>query len=80
VNREASRMSLLGQLLNRTAPSAPPAGMPVLLMAGDKVVARAVTNEFGEFTMDYRPRKNLRLCVPMQTEEARIEVSLEGFR
>ena len=74
---DALQASLLGQFVNRKAPSTPLQGVPVLLLSGDQVVSRTLTNQFGEFSLDYRSRKNLRLCLPLTAEGAQIEVSLE---
>jgi hypothetical protein len=48
----------------------------VLLAAGEDVVARAVTNRFGEFELEYEPAANLRLLLPIDVSGGRIELPL----
>ncbi len=74
---DAMLCSLVGQFASKKAPAAPQANIPVLLVAGDTVVSRTVTNEFGEFSLEYQPRKNLRLCLPVAAEGTQVEVSLK---
>lgn len=77
VGGDAVEASLLGQLVNRSTPSVALNGVPVLLLSGGQVVGRTHTNQFGEFSLDYRPRKHLRLCLPLAAEGTQIEVALE---
>jgi hypothetical protein len=74
---DAAQTSLLGQLIHKTAASAPPDGTPVLLIAGETVVGRTTTNEFGEFSLEYQPHRSLRLCFALEREGCQIEVSLK---
>lgn len=80
LDRNSARVSLLGQFASSKDPVAPLQGVPVLLMAGKHVAGRAVTNEFGEFSLEFRPRKNLRLCLPLAAEGAQIDIPLEELR
>lgn len=77
---DATQCSLVGQFASKKTPTTPQAGVLVLLIAGDTVVSRTVTNEFGEFSLEYQPRKNLRLCLPIAAEGTQIEVSLREFQ
>jgi hypothetical protein len=77
---DSTHCSLVGQFASKKAPSTPQADVPVLLLAGDTVVRRTVTNEFGEFSLDYRPRRNLRLCLPLAAEGTQVEVSLKELQ
>jgi hypothetical protein len=77
VGGEGVQVSLLGQFVSRKTPSVPLEGIPVLLVSEDSVIARTMTNQFGEFSLEYRSRKNLRLCLPVAAEGAQIEVPLE---
>ncbi len=74
--RGSTRVTLIGQIENRAEPSRRMASVPVLLVAGKEILARAVSNQFGEFQMEYEPRRNMRLYVPVNGDSRRIEVSL----
>ena len=77
ISGDAANYTLVGQFANREAPQTPLSDVPVLLMAGDTVLGRTVTNAFGEFTLDYRSRKDLVLCLPLESQGTQIEVSLK---
>jgi hypothetical protein len=77
---DSTLCNLIGQFASKKSPSTPQADIPVLLLAGDTVISRTVTNEFGEFSLDYKPRKNLRLCLPVSAEGTQIEVSLKELQ
>jgi hypothetical protein len=70
------RLNLVGQLANCDTPAQQPCGILVLLAAGEDVVARAVTNRFGEFELEYEPAANLRLLMPIDVSGGRIELPL----
>ena len=74
---DAVRTNLVWQFVSRKTPTAPQAGIPVLLVSGEVLVGRTITNEFGEFSLEYSPRENLRLCLPIMAEGSQIEVSLK---
>src|SRR5574340_163903 len=63
--RGSSRITLLGQIADREAPDTPVSESPVYLISGKTVVAQATSNQFGEFQMEYSPRRNLRLQIPL---------------
>lgn len=65
--RGSSQVTLVGQIANRRDPDRPVTAVPVYLLAGKSVVARAVSNQFGEFQMEYDARKRLRLYAPVET-------------
>jgi hypothetical protein len=73
---ESPVLSLVGQLAARGEAATEPSGRPVLLTAGDDIVARTVTNRFGEFQMEYEPAPRLRLFVPLDRATGRIELPL----
>ncbi len=77
--RGSARVTLVGQVVNRTQPGAELDKIPVLLMSGKDVIAHAVSNRFGEFQMDYQPRKHLQLHVPVRQKDGRIEVRLNDL-
>jgi hypothetical protein len=74
---DAIKTSLVGQFINKIVPTAPQAYIPVLLISGEVVVCRTMTNEFGEFSLEYQTRQNMRLCLPIAAEGFQIEVSLK---
>ncbi len=49
--------------------------VPVFLVSGKQIVARAATNQLGEFQIEYEPKARLRLCVSADDGKC-IEVSL----
>src|ERR1017187_2932888 len=53
--------TLVGQLSNDEHPSDDMADLPILVMAGKKVVGKTFSNEFGEFILPDLPRQRLRL-------------------
>lgn len=72
---ETRRVSVVGQIANRRDPEHSVAHVPVVLTSDEEVVARAVSNEFGEFQLGYAPAKHLRLHVPVSSS-GNIEVAL----
>jgi hypothetical protein len=74
--RGEATVTLVGQVANRNQPGVPIANCPVLLFSGAEVVARAATDEYGEFQMKYRPGKHLRLQLPIASGEKWIEIRL----
>lgn len=68
--RGASSVSLVGQIENRREPQKRVGQIPVLLASGKEVVAKTLSNHFGEFQFTYRPRTGLRLYVPVLGEQA----------
>lgn len=69
------RVSLVGQIAGSKAGHRSFGNVPVVLSAGTGIVARALTNEFGEFQMRYEPSPRLRLYVPLRADRG-IEVPL----
>ncbi len=68
--RGSRQVTLVGQIASRKDPGNPVAGIPVCLLSGRTVVARAVSNQFGEFQMEYGPRKHLRLYASVEPSPA----------
>ncbi len=66
---------LVGQIANRKEPRKRMIHVPVFLVSGKQIVARAVTNQLGEFHLEYEPKARLRLCVSADDGKC-IEVSL----
>jgi hypothetical protein len=72
--------TLVGQLSNDDNPSDDMANLPVLVMAGKKVVGKTFSNEFGEFILPDLPRQRLHLCVPLAAEGQQIDLALNRFQ
>ena len=66
IERGCSRVTLVGQITNQKEPRRQMPDVPVTLVAGKETVARAVSNEFGEFVMAYEPRAPLSLYVQVE--------------
>jgi hypothetical protein len=74
--RDSMRVTLVGQMANQSDPKFKMASVPVLLLSGKKVVTETASNEFGEFTLEYTPKRDLRLSVPVTDAGVRLEVPL----
>ncbi|PYY10457.1 MAG: hypothetical protein DMG61_21745 [Acidobacteria bacterium] len=61
VNSE--RAALVGQMLDSARPGHPVSGVPVILLDGRKNVASAISNNNGEFQIEFLLKNNLRLSV-----------------
>jgi hypothetical protein len=72
----STRMNMVGQLAVRSDAANSLNGVPIVLMSGREILAEAVSNEFGEFQLDYEPKRQLKLHVPIQQRRERIELQL----
>ena len=72
--------TLVGQLSNDDNPSDEMSNLPVLVMAGKKVVGQTFSNEFGEFILPDLPRQRLRLCVPLAAAGQQLDLALNRFQ
>ena len=77
--RDSMQVVLVGQVANPKNPNFRVAKLPVLILSGKKVITQTASNEFGEFSLEYTPRSNLRLCVPVTDAGVRLEVPLKRF-
>lgn len=78
--RGTSSVSLVGQIENRKDPQKKVGQIPVLLASGKEVVAKTLSNHFGEFQFTYLPRTGLRLYVPVLGEQAGgVDVPISGL-
>src|SRR5437870_3021106 len=64
--RGTSRVALVGQIQNRKQAGKRLGSVPVQLLSGKQVLAQATSNSLGEFQMEYKPSKHLRLYVPVR--------------
>lgn len=71
----AGRPIIIGQIANREAPGVGMAGIPVYLKAGRAVIAQTLSNQFGEFQMEYEERRGLRLRVELGAPDQGKEVN-----
>jgi hypothetical protein len=69
-------VTLVGQLADRIQPETSTADVPVWLMERESLVESTVCNQFGEFQLEYEPRRNLRLYVPLPEAGKRLEIPL----
>ncbi|MGD0581028.1 MAG: hypothetical protein ABSC08_19145 [Bryobacteraceae bacterium] len=76
---ERFNWTLVGQLSNDDNPTDAMSNLPVLVMAGKKVVGKTFSNEFGEFVLPDLPRQRLRLCVPLASQGQQIDLALSRF-
>jgi len=56
-------VSMIGQLADSREPGGPLGDLSVYLLCGKKIQASAKSNPFGEFQIEYRPQKRLRLFI-----------------
>ncbi len=59
----SSLTALVGQLANADEPLEPLAGVPVFIMAGERVLARANSNRMGEFQLECEGEASMSLCL-----------------
>ena len=72
-----TRVILVGQVANEKQPLLQLARLPVFVMSGKQIVSETASNEFGEFTLEFLPRPNLRLCIQVTQGGVQIEVPLK---
>lgn len=59
----SERAALVGQMLDSAHPNHPVSGVPVVLFDGRKNVASTISNNNGEFHLEFHLKSNLRLSV-----------------
>jgi hypothetical protein len=74
--RGSTQVNMVGQLALRSNTAESLDRVPVMLMSGRKIVAEAVSNEFGEFQLSYEPKPRLKLHVPIRHRKQCIELPL----
>jgi hypothetical protein len=65
---ESGRVSMAGQLLDPVHPSNRFAERPVSLVCENSELARAVTNQFGEFHVEFKPAEDVMLVINLESE------------
>ena len=75
--RESMKVILVGQVACQKDPLLQLARLPVFVMDGKKIVSETASNQFGEFSVEFVPRRNLRLCVQVTQAGFQLEVPLK---
>jgi hypothetical protein len=65
---ESGAVSLAGQILNPVESKSPLGSRPVSLLAETSEIARTMTNQFGEFHLEFQPAEDLMLVVNLENE------------
>jgi hypothetical protein len=75
----SGRVSLAGQVMNAEAPKKGLHELPVVLRSGELKRARTMTNQFGEFQLEFEPAEELHLSFEF-SREMEVVIPLSGFR
>jgi hypothetical protein len=75
------RSSLVGMIGPDAVPASPSddsefKDLPVYLLSKKKVLAQTTSNQFGEFLLEFEPRNDIRLCMPLVHAGGRIDIPL----
>ena len=74
---EFGTVTLVGQVSDRVNPRINTTSLPILLMARTGLVASAMCNRLGEFEMEFRPARDLRLLVPIREAGGHVDVRMD---
>jgi hypothetical protein len=74
--RDSTLVSVVGQIANRNLPASPMVDRSIRIVSGKSVVCKTLSNGFGEFCLDYTPKKNMKLLIAISEGERLVEVSL----
>jgi hypothetical protein len=81
---DSDKVSLIGQVLNVANPGKTVVSAPVALVQGGKVLAKSLTNQLGEFQLEYdlESRSELKVTLPgnAQVSIPLVEPAAEGSR
>jgi hypothetical protein len=66
--KEVDRVSLVGQILNRSKKDRVPRGLPVRLQKGKLPVTHTATNQHGEFELEFDAGNDLSLAIGREEE------------
>ncbi len=64
----SDQASLVGQMLDSAKPGQPVAGVPVVLLEGQKNITSTSSNDNGEFQLQFEVKNNLRLAVAVDAK------------
>ncbi len=73
-SQNSREVLLVGQIVHRKG--IPVQNVPTFLIAGDRLLSRALTGKLGEFHMECRPKGSLTLCLSIAEDEL-VEVNLD---
>ena len=73
---ETEVMAVVGQLSNEQGVKRPVSKRPVYVYNANKLIARTITGENGEFQMEFSKGESLKLVLLVENPDERIEVSL----
>jgi len=75
--RDSMKIILVGQVANQKDPLLQLARLPVFVLDGKRIVSETASNQFGEFTLEFVLRQNLRLCVQVTQTGHQLEIPLK---
>ena len=70
-------VTLVGQVSDRDNPQINTTSLPVVLMARKGLVTSAICNRLGEFEMEFRPARDLRLHVPLRETGGHVDLRMD---
>lgn len=71
-------LTLTGHVVDQAAPGSRLGGASAIALSGKRVVASAMANDLGEFSLVSAYRRNLRLLVPLQAAGECLELTLKS--
>jgi anti-sigma factor RsiW len=72
---DSAAVAIVGAIANR-AGAAAVRDIPVLLVAGNRLMARSETNRSGEFWLTASVQPRMRICVPIEDTQYRVDIPL----
>jgi len=73
----SDRVSLIGQLVDSANPGHSPVGIPIVLLQRGKCIVKTLSNDNGEFQLNFVMRRNLKLQVSMnRSRPVRLPINL----
>lgn len=73
---DSIQVNLIGQIVNEKQPDRLPTGLSAALTAGRERLAETICNQFGEFYLQYSPKRNRKLRLEISAPGTQIEVGL----
>ena len=70
---ESGRASMVGQIMDPVQPSTRFAERSIALMREDTELARGVTNQFGEFHLEFTPAEDVTLVIDLEDESLQVK-------
>ena len=69
-------VSIVGQVANRRVPASRMVDQYIRIVSGKSLLCQTRSNGFGEFCLDYSPKRNTKLLISLPEGERQVEVSL----